>query len=131
MNLIKLFETQKELGKVGMFAYNGPDRFNKLSLALLVELGEGANEWRGFKFWSKDQSPRTNKARHAYMDIDDADFYNPLLEEHVDSLHLVLDLGIEKEFTPEKVRLVREANTTDSYLTVMERVIEYKISPTQ
>lgn len=28
-------------------------------LALQVELGECANEWRGFKKWSKDQEPRT------------------------------------------------------------------------
>jgi dimeric dUTPase (all-alpha-NTP-PPase superfamily) len=29
------------------------------------------------------------------MDIDDADFYNPLLEEYVDGLHFVLEIGIE------------------------------------
>jgi dimeric dUTPase (all-alpha-NTP-PPase superfamily) len=131
LNPEKMFKTQKELRKVGLFTYNGPDRFNKLALALLVELGEGANEWRGFKFWSKDQKPRTHKARHPYMDADDADFYNPLLEEHVDSLHFVLELGIEKGFTPERVRLVREENTTDAYLSVIERAVEYSLSPTQ
>lgn len=35
------------------------DRLSKKILALLVELGECANEWRGFKFWSNDQRPRT------------------------------------------------------------------------
>jgi dimeric dUTPase (all-alpha-NTP-PPase superfamily) len=93
MNLEKLFQTQKVLrDRIG---YNEPDRFNKLILALLVELGECANEWRGFKFWSKDQSPRTQKARAPYMDLDDADFYNPLLEEYVDCLHFILEIGIE------------------------------------
>lgn len=95
MDLAKLFDAQKELGKVGLFNYRGPDRFNKLVLALLVELGECANEWRGFKFWSKDQSPRVQKSRAPYMDLDDADFYNPLLEEYVDGLHFILELGIE------------------------------------
>jgi dimeric dUTPase (all-alpha-NTP-PPase superfamily) len=96
MNLDKLFATQKVLrDRIG---YNEPDRFNKLILALLVELGECANEWRGFKFWSKDQSPRTQKARVPYMDLDDADFYNPLLEEYVDGLHFVLELGLELNF---------------------------------
>jgi dimeric dUTPase (all-alpha-NTP-PPase superfamily) len=76
-------------------AYNEPDRFNKLVLALLVELGECANEWRGFKFWSQNQEPSTRKSRRPYMDLADADFYNPLLEEFVDGLHFILELGIE------------------------------------
>lgn len=59
MNLQKFFDTQKVLrDRIG---YNGEDRFEKLILALLVEIGECANEWRGFKFWSKDQEPRTHK----------------------------------------------------------------------
>jgi dimeric dUTPase (all-alpha-NTP-PPase superfamily) len=93
MNLDKLFQTQKILrDRIG---YNEPDRFNKLILALLVELGECANEHRGFKFWSQNQQPRTKQARAPYMDIDDAEFYNPLLEEYVDGLHFVLELGLE------------------------------------
>jgi dimeric dUTPase (all-alpha-NTP-PPase superfamily) len=99
VNLVKLFEAQRELGKVGLFAYDGPDRFNKLVLALLVELGECANEWRGFKFWSKNQKPRTKKARRPYMDPEDAEFYNPLLEEYVDGLHFLLELGLEFKVT--------------------------------
>jgi dimeric dUTPase (all-alpha-NTP-PPase superfamily) len=95
VNLAKLFETQRELGKVGLFNYRGPDRFEKLILALLVELGECANEQRSWKFWSKDQTPRTKKARYPYMDLEDAQFYNPLLEEYVDGLHFVLELGLE------------------------------------
>jgi dimeric dUTPase (all-alpha-NTP-PPase superfamily) len=97
MNLAKLFEVQKVLrDRIG---YNEPDRFDKLVLALLVEIGECANEWRGFKFWSKDQQPRTNRARHPYVDLEDAEFYNPLLEEYVDGLHFVLDLGIDLHLT--------------------------------
>lgn len=95
LNLTKMFEMQKQLGQVGLFNYQGPDRFNKLVLALLVELGECANEWRGFKFWSNDQKPRVSKSRAPYMDLDDADFYNPLLEEYVDGKHFLLELGIE------------------------------------
>lgn len=44
MNLAKLFEVQKVLRD--RINYNEPDRFNKLVLALLVELGECANEKR-------------------------------------------------------------------------------------
>lgn len=76
----------------------GEDRFKKRLLALAVEVGECANEWRGFKFWSKDQQPRIQRARAPYMDLDDADFYNPLLEEYVDCLHFVVDIGISIGF---------------------------------
>lgn len=98
MNLTKLFETQKVLRD--RINYNEPDRFNKLILALLVELGECANEWRGFKFWSKNQQPRVKQARAPYMDLEDAEFYNPLLEEYVDGLHFVLELGLELGLEP-------------------------------
>jgi len=92
MNLQKLFETQKVLrDRIG---YNGEDRFEKLILALLVEIGECANEWRGFKFWSKDQEPRT-KVQWDYSLDDEPIFRNLLLEEYVDGLHFVLEIGLE------------------------------------
>src|SRR5690625_4329698 len=61
MNLSKLFETQKELDEriVKEKGLEGEDLLDKKILALQVELGELANEWRGFKFWSEDQVPRT------------------------------------------------------------------------
>lgn len=97
MKLEKLFATQKVLRD--RIAYNEPDRFHKLILALLVELGECANEWRGFKFWSKNQQPRTKASRNAAMMEEDKEYYNPLLEEYVDGLHFVLELGLERENT--------------------------------
>ncbi|WP_137744560.1 dUTP diphosphatase [Robertmurraya siralis] len=95
MNLSKLFETQKVLRN--RIKYEGEDRFEKLILALLVELGECANEWRGFKFWSKDQQPRT-KVYYGPPEMPDVGTYeNPLLEEYVDGLHFILELGLEYE----------------------------------
>jgi dimeric dUTPase (all-alpha-NTP-PPase superfamily) len=120
MNLTKLFETQKALRD--RIDYNEPDRFTKLSIALLVELGECLNEWRGFKFWSKDQKPRTHKARHPYMDIDDADFYNPLLDEFVDGLHFLLELGIELGYEPES--LAPHTNTVDINIHILNLYFE-------
>ncbi|MGG0663427.1 dUTP diphosphatase [Viridibacillus arvi] len=61
MNLTKLFEAQRELDDYIEQQHPtapGEDRLSKKILALLVELGECANEWRGFKFWSNDQRPR-------------------------------------------------------------------------
>jgi dimeric dUTPase (all-alpha-NTP-PPase superfamily) len=93
MNLEKLFSMQKVLrDRIG---YNEPDRFNKLILALLVELGECANEWRGFKFWSVNQLPHTSAVRVPCMMEEDKEYYNPLLEEYVDCLHFILELGLE------------------------------------
>jgi dimeric dUTPase (all-alpha-NTP-PPase superfamily) len=93
MDLSKLFEMQKVLRD--RINYNEPDRFNKLILALLVELGECANEWRGFKFWSVNQIPHTSAVRLPAMMDEDKEFYNPLLEEFVDGLHFVLEIGLE------------------------------------
>lgn len=102
MNLQKLFETQKLLrDRIG---YEGEDRFEKLILALQVEIGECANEWRGFKFWSKDQQPRTSMntcdhcnrlGRKACIGCYGKLYKNPLLEEYVDGLHFVLEIGLE------------------------------------
>ena len=63
MNLAKMFEAQRilvaRIEKEHPRA-EGEDRLPKLILALQVELGELANEWRGFKFWSKYQKPSKN-----------------------------------------------------------------------
>jgi dimeric dUTPase (all-alpha-NTP-PPase superfamily) len=108
MNLEKLFQTQKVLrDRIG---YNEPDRFNKLILALLVELGECANEWRGFKFWSVNQLPHTSAVRVPCMMEEDKEYYNPLLEEYVDCLHFVLELGLEKRFDTVEFPYLHEHN---------------------
>jgi dimeric dUTPase (all-alpha-NTP-PPase superfamily) len=119
MNLTKLFEMQKVLRD--RISYEQPDRFNKLVLALLVELGECANEWRGFKFWSKNQEPCIRKSRRPYMDLEDADYYNPLLEEYVDGLHFVLEIGldigrIQSEFDVDRLFLPEKVE--DSFLEI-------------
>lgn len=60
MDIEKLFATQKALDEA-IKNKKGLQDANLLEykiLALLTELGELANEWRGFKFWSEDRSPR-------------------------------------------------------------------------
>ncbi len=61
MNLNKLFTLQDKLDdhikkEKGL---EGQDLLDKKILALQVELGELANEWRGFKFWKVNPKPRT------------------------------------------------------------------------
>ncbi|ANU28435.1 dUTP diphosphatase [Planococcus versutus] len=99
MNLDKLFEVQRGLD--AEIAKNHPrlpdeDRLEKRILALLVELGELANEWRGFKFWSTDQESRIWTYRSVLLeDGPGVEFYNPLLEEYVDCIHFALSIGLQ------------------------------------
>lgn len=81
MNLQTLLDKQRELDAHILENHPigaGDDRLAKKVLAFQTELGECANEWRGFKFWSDDQKPRTS-----------------VLEEYVDCLHFLLSIGLE------------------------------------
>lgn len=101
MDLKKMFEMQKVLdGHIENEhpRQAGEDRLAKKILALLVELGELANEWRGFKYWSNNQDPRIVESKWCtYCDeyIIYEENKNPLLEEYVDSLHFILSIGLE------------------------------------
>ena len=119
MNLQKLFEMQAKLDK-DITAHHPvkktENRLEKKALALLVELGECANEWRGFKFWSNNQEPRTEEVVGCdecralgyianYDELGDCVkcnntgqlTENPLLEEYVDCLHFILSIGNDLE----------------------------------
>lgn len=120
MNLQKLFETQAELDKhiVEEKRLQGQDLLDKKILALQVELGELANEWRGFKFWKVNPKPRNKDIEcHAckgkgyfethhnmnvsqsikepcnYCESTGIQERNPLLMEYVDCLHFILSIG--------------------------------------
>lgn len=124
MNLEKLFNMQAQLD-ADILAHHpvqeGEDRLSKKVLALLVELGECAQEWRGFKFWSNDQKARElvwinedcKSCKGSGVDVEGISMgnpypciecegkgvvaysKNPLLEEYVDCLHFILSIGNE------------------------------------
>jgi dimeric dUTPase (all-alpha-NTP-PPase superfamily) len=131
VNLPQLFQMQRELDDriIKKHELHDVDLFPNTILASLVELAECANEWRGFKHWSKDQEPKT-KAKCIMCDGLGNDIYysgslrdgslqecsepcefcdgmgnddskNPLLEEYVDKLHFILSLGNQKGFDQE------------------------------
>ncbi len=110
MNLEKLFQMQKELDDRILAEHpiqEGEDRLAKKILALLVELGELANEWREFKYWSNDQKPRTG-----------------MLEEYVDALHFILSIGLDIA-EPGIVNLRDvdgEENIIEQFIEVFDRV---------
>src|SRR5690625_4915991 len=98
MNLTKLFETQRILDEkiVKEKGLEGQDLLDEKILALQVELGELANEWRGFKYWSTDQKARTEVFETSPLPNEPLVVKkNPLLEEYVDCLHFILSIGLE------------------------------------
>lgn len=70
------------------------DTSNLKIIAFKTEFGEFLNEHRFFKFWSKDQEPRTKELRYGKRHF----YYNPLLEEYVDGIHFLLSIGIERKY---------------------------------
>lgn len=102
MNLTDLFNQQRILDaeiEQKHPVQTGENRLAKKLLALSVELGECANEWRGFKFWSNNQEQNTKSIEPIFGTEEDGMPYqsyresNPLLEEYIDCLHFALSIG--------------------------------------
>ncbi|MEK5148793.1 dUTP diphosphatase [Psychrobacillus sp. FSL K6-4615] len=133
MNLAKLFETQRLLDEHILDEHpelKGQNNLDWKILALQVELGECANQWRGFKKWSNDQESRTSVrcprcsgegtyAAHyigGYNQVDcsicnaTGSVRNPLLEEYVDCLHFILSIGLECDFDKRELNHIHEHN---------------------
>ncbi|MBP1968851.1 dimeric dUTPase (all-alpha-NTP-PPase superfamily) [Virgibacillus natechei] len=92
------------------------DVFQEKYLALLVELGELANETRTFKFWSN--KPRNEKS--------------VILEEYVDGVHFILSLGIDKGFRYDSRQLKEITHSeTEQFNRVFEACVTFKQKPTQ
>ncbi|QQK75069.1 dUTP diphosphatase [Salicibibacter cibarius] len=130
MNLTKLFETQKALDDriIEKHGLQDMDRLPYLIIALQVELGECANEHRGFKYWSEDQEPR-NKVFTMNPGENDQEaplggYKNPLLEEYVDCLHFILSIGLELNITEKQPLKPKFPNNdvTKQFIYVMDKV---------
>jgi dimeric dUTPase (all-alpha-NTP-PPase superfamily) len=126
MNLSKLFQMQKVLDERIEKEHprqEGEDRLAKKILALQSELGELANEWRGFKFWSNDQRPRGEGEYLEYGCVccDGGNKWvkkNPLLEEFVDNLHFILSIGLDLELDNYHIAIspLKLDNVTDQFI---------------
>ncbi|MBH0159084.1 dUTP diphosphatase [Fictibacillus sp. 5RED26] len=101
MNIPLMFETQESLRSRIIQEHNldpnSKEFSDNLTLAFYVEVGECANEWRGFKQWSKKRTPVTKKVEFAFGNPGGAFeiVTNPLLEEYVDGFHFLLEKGLE------------------------------------
>jgi dimeric dUTPase (all-alpha-NTP-PPase superfamily) len=148
MNLSKLFELQRQLDEHIEKEHPrkpGEDRLAKKILALMVEIGELANCWRGFKYWSNDQEPRTEsevvchacKGQGGFVYTDEYQratepfeeclycegtgverVKNPLLEEFVDNLHFILSIGLDLELDNYHIAItpLKLDNVTDQFI---------------
>lgn len=152
MSLEKLFKVQKELDKHVEEKHprkNGEDRLAKKILALQVELGECANEWRGFKFWKKNREPRTaievfcgecqgtgtpiGIPEESGVDCWKCEgagsyFKNPLLEEYVDCLHFILSIGNDMEFNLQTIKIYKKTDITEQFISVFDDVSYFQRS---
>ncbi|UOQ46192.1 dUTP diphosphatase [Halobacillus salinarum] len=112
MNWTSLYDMQEQLDNY--ITENHQLETSSLSeykiLALLVEIGELANETRCFKFWStKSPSPKST-----------------ILEEYVDGLHFILSLGLDLNFRYKMADLSREMQPTAAFLNVYSSTDHFK-----
>ncbi|MED0758757.1 dUTP diphosphatase [Aneurinibacillus thermoaerophilus] len=128
MDLAKLFQLQRQLDEHIEREHprqEGEDRLAKKILALLVELGELANEARFFKYWSNDQEPRIGIPSVHYdeklgHDVVEYVGPNPLLEEYADGLHFVLSIGVElKLYEYTNVDSIRSTNLIEQFMSII------------
>ncbi|MCL9634641.1 dUTP diphosphatase [Bacillus zanthoxyli] len=139
MNLTKLFDMQHMLDQRITDKHPELKETDNLSwkiLALQVELGECANEWRGFKKWSTDQRPKLLASRQT-ANMPEPEYFNPLLEEYVDCLHFILSIGLELseewviEENYEVYRYVKDAwnveSTIEQFLVVNKELAYFSI----
>lgn len=84
MNWESLFNMQKGLDTyiTENHKLENEDLFEEIILAILVELGELANETRCFKFWSTKERSETAV----------------ILEEYVDNIHFLMSVGLKKGY---------------------------------
>ena len=138
MNLKKLSDIQITLDeriKQQHPIKEGEDRFSKKLLALLVELGECANEQRSWKFWSNNQNPCLNRTQHDFYSGDVIREYNPLLEEYIDNLHFILSLGREININiPSEYKrewMIKEKDIVNQFLAVFSLASRFGITKSE
>lgn len=113
MDFKGMYEAQKAFRS--RIDYKGSDRFEKLILALQVELGECANELpESFKFWA-----------HKENNLETA------LVEYVDGLSFILDLGIEIAFDDFEMIYVftsgdEKRNIESQFINLFSLVLNFK-----
>ncbi|TFJ93931.1 dUTP diphosphatase [Lentibacillus salicampi] len=118
MEWTSLYTKQKQLDAYieSQHDLSDKDLFREKYLALLVELGELANETRCFKFWSV--KPRSKPS--------------VILEEYVDGIHFILSLGLEKGYRyPTDAVNAIETDETGQFNRVYDHCTVFYHEPTE
>lgn len=108
MNFTEIFEMQVALDKNIHDAHqvSFEDTVDKKILALLVELGEFANEIKPFKYWKKDKSINKEK----------------VLEEFVDGIHFFTSLANYFKIDPEIKAVIKHKDQSKQLLEIFEAI---------
>ncbi|MFC3883184.1 dUTP diphosphatase [Bacillus songklensis] len=119
MNYEQLFEMQKQLDQHIEEKHDLQQErlIERKILALLVEVGELANETRCFKFWSV-KPPAAKET---------------ILEEYVDGIHFLLSLGLELD-VPEHTSIPTaktDSTLTNQFLKVYECISHFRTNMSQ
>ncbi len=116
MDILKLVDLQRKLDNKIYLKFNLDENatFVKRKLALIVELGELANEVRCFKFWSVKKRSEESV----------------ILEEFVDCLHFCLSLGItmQIDFSSLQCESSKTTNLTTSFLNLNTLVTSLELN---
>ncbi|ONK21209.1 hypothetical protein BLX87_23050 [Bacillus sp. VT-16-64] len=109
MNLSKLFEMQKPLRDkiIQNFNLENENLLENFIVAFQAELYELANEWKGFKHWSKNKNMDREKA----------------LEEFADCISFLLELGFELGVATDCLDVTDPTYTRET--TIQKQLIEF------
>ncbi|GAA0456482.1 dUTP diphosphatase [Alkalibacillus silvisoli] len=117
MDWNRLYELQFELDERIMqsLSKSRSEIYLDKVLALMVEVGELANETRCFKYWSQ----RAASSREI------------ILEEYVDGVHFILSLGLDYDYryNEHKLDLPRVQLLTEGFHLVYNRIEQFKQAP--
>lgn len=146
MAFTDLFRVQDKLDTHinGLKGLSIHDVIQEKFLALLVEIGEMANEHREFKFWSNNNRPREKmqcsecggsglKLRQTCSICLGDGWYNPLLVEMVDCMHFMFsignyyNLGYKEGLKLDFVFITN--NVTDLLIDFFQSVIRMRVDP--
>lgn len=117
MNFQEIFEMQKALDKSINEAHgvSFESTIDKKILALLVEVGEFANEIKPFKYWKKDKSIDKDK----------------VLEEFVDGIHFFVSMANYFNIDPNIKHVVRYQDKSKQLLEVFDAISKLNKSFTE
>lgn len=112
MNWDSLYQMQKNLDQYikEKQQLSVESKVEEKVLALLVELGELANETRCFKFWSTKQASEKNV----------------ILEEYVDGLHFLLSLGLDLDYKYQPTDVKGLDSQVEAFLYVYQEVNTFR-----